>query len=366
MLRVRAITPIHVDSDELRRRQERYDRLAPVGIAIHLDDLGADPAVPRQLQTQDDIRRSEELVVAEIRRTDAERFDAVLPDCVLDPGVGVVQDAPVPVVGLLSLCGHFLAGAGQRFAAVTRNEAIAEELRRKADSYGMADVLTEVRVLGLSVEDIADDRTWAAAVTRVVADVPVGAVFNACSAVEVQEAGAGPRIVDPTAWPCGCWRWPPSWTLVGGPTGARRGVIRPEKAPTSSSPGPAGGWSPRCAARSWVCRCSSWSQRVLRPVGNNTAMSTAMVPGAGTRWQAEAGIADSPAIFVEDILRKTHGEADRPLAESLAEVSGRLVTWLADDLGLPISLVTDFPYPGHSQFRCHTVPGRSGATCSPG
>lgn len=94
--------------------------------------------------------------------------------------------------------------------------------------------------------------------------------------------------------------------------------------------------------------------------GNNTAMSTAMVPGAGTRWQAEAGIDDSPATFVEDILRKTHGEADRPLAEALAEVSGRLVTWLADDLGLPISLVTDFPYPGHSQFRCHTVPGRSG------
>jgi fumarate reductase flavoprotein subunit len=94
--------------------------------------------------------------------------------------------------------------------------------------------------------------------------------------------------------------------------------------------------------------------------GNNTAMSTAMVPGAGTRWQAEAGIEDSAATFVDDILRKTHGQADRPLAEALAGVSGRLVTWLADDLGLPISLVTDFPYPGHSQFRCHTVPGRSG------
>lgn len=94
--------------------------------------------------------------------------------------------------------------------------------------------------------------------------------------------------------------------------------------------------------------------------GNNTAMSTAMVPGAGTRWQAEAGVEDSPETFVDDILRKTHGEADRPLADALAGVSGRLVTWLADDLGLPISLVTDFPYPGHSRFRCHTVPGRSG------
>ena len=35
---------------------------------------------------------------------------------------------------------------------------------------------------------------------------------------------------------------------------------------------------------------------------------------------------------------------------------------LADHAGLPLSLVTDFSYPGHSQYRCHTVPGRSGAT----
>lgn len=94
--------------------------------------------------------------------------------------------------------------------------------------------------------------------------------------------------------------------------------------------------------------------------GNNTAMSTAMVPGAGTRWQAEAGIDDTPDLFFADIMRKTHGQADEVLARALTEASARLVTWLADDVGLPMSLVTDFRYPGHSRLRCHTVPGRSG------
>lgn len=94
--------------------------------------------------------------------------------------------------------------------------------------------------------------------------------------------------------------------------------------------------------------------------GNNTAMSTAMVPGAGSRWQREAGIEDSPAAFVADIMAKTHGEADERLAGALAGVSARLVEWLADEVGLPLSLVTDFSYPGHSHDRCHTVPGRSG------
>jgi fumarate reductase flavoprotein subunit len=95
-------------------------------------------------------------------------------------------------------------------------------------------------------------------------------------------------------------------------------------------------------------------------VGNNTAMSTAMVPGAGSRWQVAAGIEDSPSTFVADVLAKTGGAADRRLATALANVSAPLVEWLADSLDLPLSLVTDFPYPGHSQLRCHTVPGRAG------
>lgn len=95
--------------------------------------------------------------------------------------------------------------------------------------------------------------------------------------------------------------------------------------------------------------------------GNNTAMSTAMVPGAGTRWQAAAGIEDTPERFLADIVAKTKGQADERLARALAQVSARLVTWLADDVGLPVELVTDFPYPGHSAYRCHTIPGRKGS-----
>ncbi|MGU3432425.1 FAD-binding protein [Actinomycetes bacterium M1A6_2h] len=95
--------------------------------------------------------------------------------------------------------------------------------------------------------------------------------------------------------------------------------------------------------------------------GNNTSMSTAMIPGAGSRWQREAGIVDSPETFVDDIMRKTKGSADARLATALADVSAPLVEWLADHLGMPLDLVTDFAYPGHSQLRCHTVEGRHGS-----
>ncbi|MBK1787058.1 FAD-dependent oxidoreductase [Prauserella cavernicola] len=95
--------------------------------------------------------------------------------------------------------------------------------------------------------------------------------------------------------------------------------------------------------------------------GNNTSMSTAMFPGAGSRWQSEAGIVDSPENFVADVMAKTESQADARLARTLADVSAPLVEWLADSVELPLSLVTDFTYPGHAVPRCHSVPGRHGS-----
>ncbi|GHF42054.1 fumarate reductase flavoprotein subunit [Amycolatopsis bartoniae] len=95
--------------------------------------------------------------------------------------------------------------------------------------------------------------------------------------------------------------------------------------------------------------------------GNNTAMSTAMVPGAGSRFQRAAGVEDSPARFLADIAAKTGSTADPVVAEALATVSAPLVEWLADVAGLPIELPTDFGYPGHSVPRVHTIAGRHGS-----
>lgn len=95
--------------------------------------------------------------------------------------------------------------------------------------------------------------------------------------------------------------------------------------------------------------------------GNNTSMSTAMIPGVGSRFQRGAGIEDSVDLFVDDVRRKTKGQADLRLARVLAAVSAQLLEWLADAQGLPVELLTDMHYPGHSVDRCHTVPGRHGS-----
>jgi fumarate reductase flavoprotein subunit len=95
------------------------------------------------------------------------------------------------------------------------------------------------------------------------------------------------------------------------------------------------------------------------PAGS-TALSAGLIPAAGTRWQAEAGIEDEPDRFAADIQAKARGKADPALVASLAAGAGPAVEWLAQRHGLPFSLVDDFDYPGHSRRRMHGLPSRSG------
>jgi len=95
---------------------------------------------------------------------------------------------------------------------------------------------------------------------------------------------------------------------------------------------------------------------------NNTSMSTSMIPGAGSRWQKQEGIDDSPDLLYQDIMAKTRGKADPVVARALSDVSPRLVEWLADECAVPLELVTDVWFPGNSRLRHHCVPDRSGRT----
>lgn len=102
-------------------------------------------------------------------------------------------------------------------------------------------------------------------------------------------------------------------------------------------------------------------ERDARPQGS-TALSAGLIPAAGTRWQQAAGIADSPALFAADILRKAAGQPDPALVAALSAGAAPVLEWLADRHGLPFSLVDDFDYPGHSKRRMHGLPDRAGAT----
>ena len=98
-----------------------------------------------------------------------------------------------------------------------------------------------------------------------------------------------------------------------------------------------------------------------KTAGGNTALSQAMVPAAGTRFQREAGIEDSVELMTQDILHKNDHGSDPELTRHVARESSKLVEWLNDSLEIRLELVTEFIYPGHSQYRIHSNRTKKGA-----
>ncbi len=95
--------------------------------------------------------------------------------------------------------------------------------------------------------------------------------------------------------------------------------------------------------------------------GGNTALSTGMIPAAGTRLQRAAGIEETAEDMALDILEKNDFQADEALVRRLARESSNLVHWLVDDWDVSLHLVDDFRYPKHSEYRMHAPPGNNGA-----
>ncbi len=202
-MRIRAITPIRVSEEELARRQNRYRELSSPPVEVDVVNLPEAIGVPEKLDTERDIRASEELTIREAMETDPARYDAILSDCVLDPGLEQLEnEAPVPAFGILKLSAGFLLSLGHRLAAFTRNRPIGEELRARLKSYGYLPHFGGVSVLDLNFEDIANDREWNEALKNAAsqfAESPTTAVINGCSAAELRPDTGNPvTIIDPT------------------------------------------------------------------------------------------------------------------------------------------------------------------------
>ena len=100
-------------------------------------------------------------------------------------------------------------------------------------------------------------------------------------------------------------------------------------------------------------------ERDALPSGS-TALSSGLIPAAGTRFQRAAGIDDDPARFARDIMAKNKHRADPAIVEVVARGAAPAIEWLADAHGIPFELVEGFTYPGHSALRMHGTPRRTG------
>ncbi|HCS60402.1 MAG TPA: FAD-binding dehydrogenase [Microbacterium sp.] len=94
--------------------------------------------------------------------------------------------------------------------------------------------------------------------------------------------------------------------------------------------------------------------------GGNTWLSTGSVPAAGSRFQKDAGVDDSPETMTADLLRKSGPHDAEDTVALLARQSAALVEWLVDDHAVDLQLITDYKHVGHSITRLHAPAARKG------
>jgi fumarate reductase flavoprotein subunit len=94
--------------------------------------------------------------------------------------------------------------------------------------------------------------------------------------------------------------------------------------------------------------------------GCNAGVSSGSLAAGGTRFQAAAGIDDSPQRHAQDILAGSGDERHRELVEALCAVAPDYVNWIADDLGYPMDVGSDMARKGMSVPRLHADPDRLG------
>ena len=94
--------------------------------------------------------------------------------------------------------------------------------------------------------------------------------------------------------------------------------------------------------------------------GGNSSLSTGSVPGAGSRFQRRAGIIDSPAQMIADLMRIAGDTEDPPLLLRMAEVSAETVEWLVDTVEARMQLITAYKHIGHTVERLHAPKSRRG------
>ena len=100
-------------------------------------------------------------------------------------------------------------------------------------------------------------------------------------------------------------------------------------------------------------------ERDAVPAGS-TALSSGFVPAPCTRVQQAAHVKDSTDLFAQDIQHKAHGQAAPALVKAYSEAIGPAMDALEEHHHIPWQLLDQFLYPGHSVYRMHAVPEKTG------
>jgi allantoin racemase len=153
--RIRVIVPV-VGEHWIAPVQEAYGRAARPGTEISAVAIDRGPA---SIESVRDEALAIPGVLSRVRTAEAEGMDAVVLDCMADPGLDPARElASIPVIGPAQAAMHLAAMLAHRFSAITVLEQGIPRVHRQILRYGLAGKVASVRAINIPVLEMGEDR----------------------------------------------------------------------------------------------------------------------------------------------------------------------------------------------------------------
>ncbi len=99
-------------------------------------------------------------IVAQAMEAEKEGVDAVIVDCMSDPGLEAARECVrIPVLGPRMTCAHIASMLGHRFSIISVKSRVRPRVERHLASYGLMGHLASVRAVDLSVLEASGGKT---------------------------------------------------------------------------------------------------------------------------------------------------------------------------------------------------------------
>jgi len=151
--RIRVVTPVL--SDGFLRQAEQFQPVAGWQTEISQVQIERGPA---SIECELDEALAVPDTVARIIEAERDGVDAVVIDCMGDPGMHAAREAvSIPVLGPGEATMHIASILGHRFSIITVLSSCIPMMENQAKIYGLADKLASVRSVDIPVLELEQD-----------------------------------------------------------------------------------------------------------------------------------------------------------------------------------------------------------------
>jgi allantoin racemase len=151
-IHIRVVTPITTDGF---RSQEDATTLQSEGVTVDFVNIDAGPA---SIECDYEIMLSQPATIARIVEAERQGADAVVIDCMGDPGLFAARECvSIPVLGPMQTAMSVATMMGHKFSVVTVLHRILPMIERQAAVYGMASKLASARSVDIPVLELEND-----------------------------------------------------------------------------------------------------------------------------------------------------------------------------------------------------------------